>query len=99
MNFWEIAETGDVDSLLNVLKDRKSRANVNKRHPRNVWQAIHLACRAAQAPIVETLVCCNGIELDKKVCSMPFELLHNTVVSTAENITKSDRDVALIETL
>ncbi len=97
MNFWEIAETGDVDSLLNVLKDKKSKVNVNERHPRNAWQAIHLACRAAQAPIVETLVCCKGIQLDKEVCSMLFELLYNTVVSTAENITNSNRDVALIE--
>ncbi len=97
MNFWEIAETGDVDSLLKVLKDKKHGVAVNKRHPRNAWKAIHLACRAAQAPIVETLVSCNGIELDKEVCSTPFELC-NTLANTAENITKSDLDVVLIET-
>ncbi len=97
MNLWEIAETGDIDSLLKILKDGKRGVAVNKRHPRNAWKAIYLACRAAQAPIVETLVCCNGIELDKEVCSTPFEL-YNTLANIVESITKSDLDVVLIET-
>ncbi len=96
MNLWEVAEAGDVDSLLSGLKERKSGVAINKRHPQNAWQAIHLACRAAQAPIVETLVRYNGINLDKKVCSSLFEL-YNTAVGTAETVKKRVSDIVLIE--
>ncbi len=97
MNFWEIAETGDVDSLLKALKRTKLGVAVNERHPRNAWKAIHLACRAAQAPIVETFVSCKGIELNKEVCSTPFEQ-YSTLANTEENITTRDLGVVLIKT-